>query len=468
VNSEGETIYSEWVPYEFKWIDYIGAMMINNIAIHCNGIKLQEISGTYLLTSVLRDFDYSKRELFFEMIGHTPEMVDPANSNSHTNMYPNAFYTDDTAGCEPSIYGRRLYIPIHTWFTHKTQHALPLICSRYGIFEIKITFRPICEMFRIRDVQDYANNYPYIAPNFNEYYMQFYRFIQQPPDVELGINSYTDKRMNWNANIHLNCTYIFLDKAEQNLFITKPQSYVIKQAFHKEFYNTTGSNRINIESTGLITSWMFFFRRSDVRLRNEWTNFTNYPYNYRPLQSLIADCSGSYSNPNTLSSLKNIGAGINPDGSFTGLLTTPIYNPMNTKNILLSLGILLDGDYRENVIDEGVYNYVEKYNRCSGFAPSGLYTYQCCLDTSPYQLQPTGAMDVSNVKTIQFEYNTILPPLDPYAQSMTICDPITGEVIGINKPTWRIYQYNYDCIVLEERLNVVQFSGGYAELLYPM
>mgnify|MGYP000494970555 FL=1 len=51
---------------------------------------------------------------------------------------------------------------------------------------------------------DYTNSFPYVAPNFNQYYMQFYRFLQTPPDETLGPTSYVDTRTNWNADINLN------------------------------------------------------------------------------------------------------------------------------------------------------------------------------------------------------------------------------------------------------------------------
>jgi hypothetical protein len=56
--------------------------------------------------------------------------------------------------------------------------------------------------------------------------------------------------------------------------------------------------------------------------------------------------------------------------------------------------------------------------------------------------------------------------LDPYAQVLTICDPESGELIGVNKPTWRIYNYNYNMTLFEERINVVTFIGGNAALMY--
>jgi hypothetical protein len=56
--------------------------------------------------------------------------------------------------------------------------------------------------------------------------------------------------------------------------------------------------------------------------------------------------------------------------------------------------------------------------------------------------------------------------LDPLAQVLTICDPISGEIIGINKPTWRIYDYNFDLHFFEERINMIIFVGGNCGLMY--
>ena len=143
-----------------------------------------------------------------------------------------------------------------------------------------------------------------------------------------------------------------------------------------------------------------------------------------------------------------------------------VYNPQNNKQILVALGILLDGEYRENILPEEVFNYVEKYVRTGANAPDGLYCYNFCLDTSPYSLQPSGAMNMSRFTNVEFEVTTITPPLDPYAQVLTICDDNSGEIIGINKPTWRIYDYNFDLYVMEERINMVTFVGGNAALMY--
>lgn len=461
-NADGTTTYTDWSPYEFKWIDNIGAQMISKITITCGNQQLQEYSGQYLLSVVQRDFTGTKKSLFDEMTGNTPELNDPARYNSR---YPNSYYTSSPAGAQPSIMGRILYVPLNSWFGLKSQMAFPLVSLQYNELHISVTIRPINELFRIRDVRDYANDYPYIAPNFNQYYQQMYRFLQTPPDEELGANSYIDVRSVWNPDINLNCNYCFLSNEESVLFAKNEQKYLFKQVHENVFYNVTGSNKAQLDSLGMVSSWMFYFRRSDVNLRNEWSNYSNWPYNYMPDPAFTAPRAGAYPNPEPYGS-STIGPGQNPNGSASGLFISGVYNPQNLKQILVSLGIMIDGGYRENILPAGVFNFIEKYASSNGNAPDGLYCYNFCLETSPFVLQPSGAMNMSRFTKVDFEFVTITPPVDPYAQVLTICDPDSGQIVGINKPTWRIYDYNFDLYVFEERINMITFVGGNAGLMY--
>jgi len=456
---------NQWIPYEFKWIEYIGAQMISKIEITCGNQTLQEFSGAYLLSVVQRDFSSEKKDLFEKMIGHVPELYNPGNSGTRINSYPNAYYTPSPEGSEPSIRGRTLYIPLNSWFTLKTQMAFPLVSLQYNELHINITMRPIQELFQIRDVFDIQNNFPYVAPNFNLYYMQFYRFLQTPPDVNLGVSSYSDLRTLWNANIHLNCTYCFLSNEESRIYALQEQKFLFKQVREQIFYNVTGSNKIDLDSIGMISTYMFYLQRSDVNLRNEWSNYTNWPYRYMPNDLIQAPTEGTYAISRNGTTVL-IGPGVNVNGQATGWMITGNYNFENIKDILVSLSVLLDGIYRENEQPSGVYNYIEKYTRTGGNGPDGLYIYNFCMNTSPFNLQPTGAMNMSRFTNIQFEMNTIIPPVDPLAQSLSICDPQTGNIIGINKPTWRIFEYNFNFILMEERINMITFIGGNAGLVY--
>ena len=139
----------------------------------------------------------------------------------------------------------------------------------------------------------------------------------------------------------------------------------------------------------------------------------------------------------------------------------------NQKDILLDMGILFDGQYREQTLDSGVFNYMDKYVRTGGNGKDGLYCYNFCLNTNPFELQPSGAVNMSKFNKIELEINTYEPPRrdDDDMAVITICDE-DDNPIGVRKPIWDVYQYNYDLTVLEERYNIVHFISGNCSLLY--
>jgi len=481
-----------WTPYEFKWIENLGTQMIKDITISVGGQTLQTITGGYLLALVQRNFNGTERDLYNRMTGNIPELNNPAYYSSNNGKYPNAFYnyTNEPAGVEPSIRFRKLYIPINAWFSMSSKMAFPLVALQYNTLQIDITLRPVRDLFVIRDVSNvntgedtlpsYFPEYTtpnYIQPNFNDNLQQFYRFIQPPPNVELDYGNST--RSDWNADIHLMSTYCFLSSDEAKQFASMPQQYLIKSVYEWNYENVTGSRRVWLQSSlGMISSWMFYFQRSDAYLRNEWSNYSNWPYNYKPVPLIPApiELETSPTTPcpwtpqvcsDPSSNVGCYGPGWNPAvNEPTGLFMTQSFSVENQKDILLNLGILLDGKYRENILDAGVYNYLEKYTSSRGSAPDGLYCYNFCLNTEPTEFQPSGAINASKFSTIELEFTTFYPPLDPSANFLTICDPETGVPIGVNKPTWRIYDYNYNLTIFEERFNMLTFVGGNCGLMY--
>jgi hypothetical protein len=229
---------------------------------------------------------------------------------------------------------------------------------------------------------------------------------------------------------------------------------------------------VELNSIGLVTDYLFYFQRSDANQRNQWSNYTNWPYEYLPIDIDFAPSDGSYNvvelDPTGAPILVPIGPGVNPDGTNTGYMITGPYNTQNNKPILESLGILFDGDYRENLQPEGVYNYVEKFVRTPGAAPFGLYCYNYSMNSASLysDSQPSGATNMNRFSKIELEFTTAIPLLDNLAQVINVCDPETGEVIGTNKPAWRIYEYNYDLHFFEERINIINFVGGNCGLMY--
>ena len=94
-------IENKWRPYEFKWIKYLGSQMIERVRFTVGGQVIQEFTGSYLHAMVERDFDSSKKALYYKMIGHVPELNDPANAYDRVNVYPNAYKMESNVGPEP-------------------------------------------------------------------------------------------------------------------------------------------------------------------------------------------------------------------------------------------------------------------------------------------------------------------------------------------------------------------------------
>ena len=461
-----------WHPYEFRWIENLGTQMIKEIVFSVGGQILQRVTGKYLQAVVQRDLNGTKRSLYDNMTGSTAELNDPANFSGRKGTYPNVYYNTSQQGPEPSIRSRKLYIPLNAWFCNNSRTAFPLVALQYNELHIEVVMRPVRELFVTRDIKHPASNptevaqAPFIQPNFNEQEYQFYRFLQPPPSPDIATaDVYADKRTDWNADVHLISTYCFLSAEESRVFASQEQKYLLKEAYEWDFKNITGSHRVELQNTmGMVATWMLLFQRSDINLRNQWSNYTNWKYmNVIPDDVTPAPVNGAFPNPCNQS---HIGPGVEPDGTLSGLYVTQDYNVENQREILQQLGILLNGSYRENMLESGVYNYVEKYIRTAGSAPFGLYIYNFGLDATLDTYQPSGAINMSKFSTIELEFNTYPPPLDPSANYYTICDSETGRPIGVNKPEWRIYDYNYDLTVLEERYNVITFIGGNCALMY--
>jgi len=464
-------VSGNYVPYEFQWINDIGFAMINRITIHSGGSTLAEYSGEWMMNAVRRD-EGGKRVLLGNMTGsdkHIERLIDPAAF--YDGKYPNAIYNNksDAEGIEPSIRGRKLYIPLMSWFTYSTKTALPLVALQYQEVYIKIEFNAVKDLFTTLDVEqtdpsptidNKKINLERIAPNTADVNYQMWKFLQPPPGLPTtsteNTSQYEIKRNDWNTDIHLIGTYIFLGNEERNTIAKCNHSYLIKEQFEWDYLNVTGSRRVDIPSKDMVASYMWRFRRSDVKERNQWFNYSNYAFEGHP--------------PGTpeLLNIQNGNPLLNPLNNPLSLYASGPQNNGNIKNIMLDMAILYGQEYRENVLPAGVYAYIEKWWRTTGIAKYGLYCYNFCTNSSRLTYQPTGAQNTNKVKYITFEFNTIQPPKndDPNAANVDVLCDDNGEIIGIRKDVHTLNKYNFDLRVFEERYNMIEMTGGRIGLLY--
>ena len=218
--------------------------------------------------------------------------------------------------------------------------------------------RPIRELFKVRDVYDVVYNFPYVQPDFNESRFQMYRFLQTPPSADISPANYANKVSTWNADVHLLATYCFV-KEEAQTFAAKDHVYLVKDVHQYKFENITGTKKVKIETSGMVANWMWYLQRNDVNLRNEWDNYSNWPYEQLPVNVNTYTVSSS-----SVGVTQSDGTGDYPNTPIssinTGINTTGDYAVDNRFHILETMGIVLDGEYRENILTHGVYEYVEK------------------------------------------------------------------------------------------------------------
>jgi len=472
-----ETNY-RWASYDFRWIRDLGTQMIENISITCGSVLLQSYSGAYLEAMIQRDFPEDKKQAFDKMTGNTNEYHDPANIFGRTNVYPCSYYAGDGATAEPSLRGSTLYIPINAWFMLDSRCAFPLVALQYNELYINVTIRPIQELFQVRDVFDWGNNFPYVQPNFTLPQFAMYRFLQQPPGVILDSSQYQNQTTTWNSDVHLLATYCFLSEDERKKIALEDQVYLVKDVFEYNFENVVGSKTVTLTSNGMIANWMWYFQRNDVYMRNEWSNYSNWPYREIPNDAIPAPIYSTIVNgePVTVEAWNGIfygyGPGLNPpdvnhvSGTNTGFFVNGPFSQDNIHDIMVSMGINLNGVYRENVLPWQVFNYVDQYARSNGSGKRGLYNYSFGLNTSPFEYQPSGAMNLSRFKDINLEITTINPSISLQNSNYNVICDTSGNPIGINKQNWRLYDYTFNMTLFEERYNVLSIVGGNAGMLY--
>lgn len=452
-----------YTPYEFQWIQNVGIEMIKQITIYSGGNTLAQYSGEWMMNAMRRD-ENCKLSLLGQMAGNdiNGELWDPALYNKDstgTPRYPSAVFEGDVAKpLEPSIRGRQLYIPLMAWFCNSTKTALPLIALQYQEIEINIEFRPVKELFTILEVKgDHGEDHCYKrrAPDSAKETDAMWHFLQQPPELpdneEENNSLYVNKRTDWNADIHLISTYIFLGEEERRSIAAQSHSILIKTQFEWDYLNATGPRRVDIPSRDMISGYMWRFRRSDAHERNQWGNYQNYEW--------------ENSIPNEVERFDKL----EKDGTFNWnkidiFKSGKVEEGGNIKHIMTDMAILCGQDYRENVLPAGVYSFIEKWSRTTGASKEGLYCYNFCTDSNRLNYQPTGAQNTNKWKWITFEYNTIQPPKNKTITVKSIC--AGEELIGVKKDLNELHKYNFDLKVFEERYNMIEITGGRIGLMF--
>lgn len=422
--------------YQFQWVRYIGAQIIQNAVFLIGGTQVQEFDSDYIISTAFTDQDETQYNKWQQLVGDVPEIYDPANgkysgavgaSLTRTRgLYPSVYKNQDpTIKAQtnfPSIPGRDITLPLSFWFSQNPGLALPLISLQYHECEVQLTLRPIRDLYTVLDPSGYrvrpqnkvnasiaqlqSGNVSYTADNNPGVLIK--NFLT---DIDYAIPTLDT----WPLNPRLQATYIYLTDDERRTFATKPLTYIVRQVTNYAFNNMSSRQLFDLYTHNPVPRLIILPRRSDyLKNLNAWTNYTNwwlYPSApFIPAYSSI------------------------PSGGYSGVLL-----PAMQQDIINQLRILCDGNEIQEIKPLQYFNELSSWKYATGVFPAGLAIYSFALDTSKW-MKPSGSLNTSRVKNFQLE-------IDPWPLE-------TGS----------LFTYNYSVYV--ESLNFLVIEGGMGGMKY--
>jgi hypothetical protein len=384
--------------YEFQWVRYIGAQIIQDASFFVGGTLVQQIDSDYIIASALTDQDETQYNKWQQMVGDVPELYDPANGQysgevgtpySRTpGLYPNV-YNADAIGPQtnfPSIPAREITLPLGFWFSQSPSLSLPLIALQYHECEVQLTLRPIQDLYTVLDPNGLR-----VRPGNTTVSTESQRQtgnVSYVPNSDPGMllnqfltdAGYTVPTLStWPLNARLQATYIYLTDDERRKFVTHQLTYPVRQVTRYTFNNNTTRQYFELFTHNPVPRLIVIPRRSDaISGRNSWTNYTNWwLYPLAPYVPTLNDLPG------------NIGR--------SGLLVAA-----TQQDIIRQVRILCDGNEIQEIKPLQYFNELSSWKYAAGVFPPGLAIYSFALDTSKW-MKPSGTLNTSRVKMFQID-----------------------------------------------------------------
>jgi len=422
--------------FEFQWVRYIGAQIIQNATFLIGGTQVQQFDSDYIISTAFTDQDETQYNKWQQLVGDVPELYDPANGQysggitdaeiRERGLYPNVVRnTDPSLQAQnnfPSIPGRDITLPLSFWFSQSNGLALPLVALQYHECEVQLTLRPIQDLYTILDPAGnrvrpenmvnssidkiYSGNVSYITNSEPGQYIN--QFL-----TDIG---YTTPTLNtWPLNPRLQATYVYLTDDERRTFATKPLNYIVRQVTKYPFENITSRQLFDLYTHNPVPRIIIIPRRTDcIQRLNAWTNYTNWwRYGKAPFIPAISATGGiSYSGTNIV--------GMQQD-------------------LIRNIRIVCDGNDIQEIKPLKYFNELSSWKYATGVFPPGLAIYSFALDTSKW-MKPSGSLNTSRVKNFQLD-------IEPW--------PLTIDTL---------FAINYSVYV--ESINFLVIEGGMGGMKY--
>ena len=450
-NSDSTTTYSA-----FRWLNWIGHVLIKDIEISIGGQKIDKHYGEWF--HIWNELSQSPGNAggYAEMVGNVPKL---------TQIYSSS---NKTANATPEY---MLYVPLQFWFCRNPGMAIPLIALQYSDIVVTINFRELNECI-------WANKQ--IPPTYNS--SSGKDVLSTMPTLKgNGTNLYVD--------------YIYLDTDERRRFSQVPHEYLIEQLQFNgnDTITSTGEQNIKLNFTHPIKEiiWVVqptnfrkngytqsragsqYFNYTDIwdysgftgtpepdsgpgmvggkNIQNLWYGLPNiqldgslkYNTNNLPLGSEVTP---TYTNKNAgytdISDYNKKDTIINLENS-TGLwsLNNDIGLLDNGKNCIKTAKIVLNGNDRFSVREGKYFNLVQPYQHHTNCPAPGINVYSFAI--TPEDHQPSGTCNFSRIDSAHL--------------TLSLTTNSLNTAYNSGSATIKVYAINY---------NILRIMSGMGGLAY--
>ena len=355
---------------DFQWIRRLGEYMVKDVSLQIGSNTLldKQYSEWFHIYNEL-NLTKDQKEGYNRMIGNVVDMYDPEGVSGHSD-YPGT--NDSTSLTYPSIVGRRLLLPLQFWFNKHSSKSFPLVALQYDIMAIKLTLRPLKELYTIYNTSTNYRERPSTAAH------KIGKFLKT-----------SNNETTLNINPRLEANYIYLDNDERKSFALASHSYLATQVQRIVVEGTTTDFDINLANINKpITQLYFIIRRTDFENVNLWSNFINWYDTDKPIYA-----------SNHIATYR-----ANPT------ITTSNIKHYQTRQLVKSAELLIDNNpittgntkdftgVNEQIEgkDYAFYNLLQNYRGSKSIPDEGIYTYSFNLDDHN-NIQPNGCCNFSNL-----------------------------------------------------------------------
>lgn len=333
----------------FRWLDWIGHVLIKTVDFEIGGQKIDKHYGEWL--SIWNELTQTSGHAagYADMVGNTPDLTDLKMNTSTVSSL--------------TIPGKELWIPMQFWFNRNPGLALPLVALQYHDIKVNYEFRDANECFWAGTTTDDGLTWTY-APN-------------------------ACRPSNFTASMFVD--YIFLDSEERKRFAQSSHEYLIEQlqfSGDESIPANTTAWRSKLSFNHPCKQLVWVIQRdefvssvvdeSDTLLRpgKQWFNWTT-----------IAD-----------GEKVAIGNG----------LFAPKYSFPQGTNTMVQSRLQLNGHDRFTERGSRYFNLVQPYQHHMNTPSTGIYVYSFAL--KPEEHQPSGTCNMSRIDNATLTF-TVQPNL---------------------------------------------------------